>query len=571
MTIRGGQAIVNALAGEGVRYVGGHSGDATYEVLDGLHDRTDIKNILTRHEQGSVYMADGFNRAYGRPAFVPLVTKGPGNGNIIGALGNAHVDAVPMVVLQGQSPQALLDKGTLQEAPHLDIVRGVTKWGCRITTPTRIPEMMRRAFTTARAGRPGPVVVELPMDITSADIEEDKVPYFPAPENLAFVADPEAVKAVARAIAAAERPVLYVGHGALWSGATDVLIELAETYGIPVMTTLNGKSVFPENHPLSLGLGGYPVAVYSSPMAKAFVEKADLVIAAGTSFKEYATCQWLPLPKQTKLVHINTDYLEFGKAYPADYSLLSDIRLAFSAISHELASLVKAAQVQKRRATAEAEIATIKAKWRADWQSRLTSDEVPINPYRVTHEVMSLLKPEETILMHDAGTVRAYVAQHYLSDGPRSFIGFGGNSAMGWSVPAAIGAKLARPDKVVVDFVGDGSFGMTGMEVETAARYKVKVIYMLINNGVLNAVKMGQTGNYDKRWMWTELSGDYAKVAEGLGAMAQKVDRPDQVRPALEKALRADGPALIEVIAKPGEPLPYAGPKPPYPNRPKKK
>lgn len=431
--------------------------------------------------------------------------------------------------------------------------------------------MMRRAFTVARAGRPGPVVVEIPMDITAADIEEEKVAYNPAPENLAFVSDPETVKAVARAIAEAERPVLYVGHGALWSGASDVLVELAETFGIPVMTTLNGKSAFPEKHPLSLGLGGYPVAVYSSPMAKAFADQADLVIAAGTSFKEYATCQWLPLPKGAKLVHINSDYLEFGKAYPADYSLLSDIRLALLAISRELASLVNAAQAQKRRKSFEAEIAELKAKWLADWQGKLNSDEVPINPYRVTHEVMSLFKPEETIVLHDAGTVRAYVAQHYLSDGPRSFIGFGGNSAMGWSVPAAIGAKLARPDKVVIDFVGDGSFGMTGMEVETAARHKVKVIYVLINNGVLNAVKMGQTGNYDKRWTWTELSGDYTKVAEGLGAMAQKVDRPEKIRPALEKALKADGPALIEVIAKPGEPLPYAGPKPPYPNRPKKK
>jgi acetolactate synthase-1/2/3 large subunit len=564
--MRGGEAIVNALAKEGVKYVAGVSGDATYEVLDGIYDRTDIKPILTRHEQASVYMADGYARASGKIGIVPLVTKGPGNGNIIGALGNAYVDSVPMVVLQGQSPQNLYGKGTLQEAPHLDIVRGVTKWGVSITTPLRINENVRRCFTIAKAGKPGPVMLEIPMDISSAEFEQQADDYRKAPEDLIFGGNPSLVKKALNWLVEAENPLILAGQGVLWANAAEELKEFAEKLGIPVMTSLNGKSAFLEDHPLSLGLGGYPTAVYSSLAAKTFADKADVVIALGASFKEYATCQWLPIPKNVKLIHVDSDYYEFGKAYSADLSILGDVKLVLQQMLQELQN-----KSYGKKAEVEDEIAELRKTHFVNWKEKLLSDEEPINPYRITWEMNQVLMGKDSIVLHDAGTVRAYVAAWYKVNKARSFIGFGGNSAMGWSLPAAIGAKLACPEKEVICCIGDGSFGMTGMEVETACRHGVKIITIIFNNECLNAVKMGQAGNFDRRFMWTDLGGDFAKVGEGLGAFAQKVYKPEDIRPALERALASDKPALIEIMVKPFEPLPYAGPKPPYPGRPKGK
>lgn len=554
--IRGGRVIANVLQAEGVKFVAGVPGDTTFEVMDALLEIPGIQRILTRHEQGGVYMADGYARATGRPG-VAIATKGPGCGNTIAAMGNAWVDSVPLVLLQGQGPTKIMGKGVLQEMPHLKMLEPVSKWGMTLPSVDRIPEIMRRAFSNCQTGKPGPVVVEMPMDVTSdttAPTEYRAVNRPPRPAG-----DPRLVEQAVRLLAQAERPLIYVGAGVLNAGASPALLALAEHLGAPVSTTLPGKSAFPESHPLSLGLGGYPLSVYGTPYAKAYTAQADVVLAVGCSFREHATSQWQPPPAGQKLIQVDADPAELNKNYLAEIAITGDAGMV-------LEQMVAAVGEYPRKQGPVAWIAAQKEAFQAEWEARLSSGEVPINPYRVQREIMRVFPRDNTSVFVDAGTVRGYMT-HYEASFPRSTVFFGGHSAMGWSLPASLGAKIAYPDRHVLCVIGDGSFGMTGMEVETAVRHGVNIVVVILNNQMHNAVSMAQKANFGGRYFYNEMGGNYAKVAEGLGAYAQRVDNPDEVAPALRRAMESGRTAVVEVMIKPMEGLPYTGFKPPYPGR----
>jgi len=506
---------------------------------------------VTRHEQASVFMADGYARSSGEPG-VAIVTNGPGRTNALTAILNAFTDSVPLVVLFGHTSLKFLGKGALQEAPYLDLFAPVAKWVFGIPSADRVPEAFRRAFTLARSGRPGPVILEVSEDILTDEIE--RTPYRRT-RRVRFGPDASDVDSALALMRESRRPLVYAGRGALSAGATEELKTLVETYSIPFMTSLMAKGAVPEDHPLCLGLGGYPRALYSTAPAQRYAEEADLVIALGCSFPQLATSNWLPKPAETHVIQVDVDPAELQKNYLADVTVLSDAKLFLQALLHK-APEVLGRWRREEGPTALEGVRVSKARWLDSWKPRLTSDEVPMNPFRVSWELGRLLDRHNTILLHDAGTTRAYISHHYETLFPKGFIGFGNTSAMGWSTPAAMGVKLGHPGKTVVNVIGDGSFGMTGMEIETAARNDIRTVTVIFNNQCLNATRDRQLRRFGKREIGILLGGDYAGLARALGAYGERVERPDDLKTTLDRALSHPGPAVLEVIVKPLEPRP---------------
>lgn len=550
--VRVADAIVDILQTEGVRFVSTLPGDDILPIFDALHKNARVPLILTRHEQATVYIADGYARSTGEVG-VAMVTKGPGRCNAFTAIVNAFTDCVPLVVIFGHSSRKQLAKGMLQEVPYLDTFQTMAKWTFSVPSAERIPEVFRRAFTVARSGRPGPVIIEIPQDISMAEAD---LPPYQKTRRVRFGPDPDDVDKLIELMQQAKRPLFYAGRGALWSGATQRLIKVAEAYAIPVMATLPAKGAMPEDHPLCLGLGGYPRAVYSTGQSRKFAEDADLVIALGCSFRQHATSSWLPKPAQTKLVQVDVDPAELHKNYAADLVILADIELFLRALFEQSRSVLSSWR-KGMAGDIAAEIRELKTKWMDSWNPRLTSDEIPMNPYRVCWDVTHQLDRRKTILLHDAGVTRAYVSHHYEALNPLGFIGFGGTSAMGWSTPAALGAKLGNPDKTVVNFTGDGSFGMTGMEIETAARNDIRTLTIILNNESLGAGRETLHDRFKGHEIGIALRGDYAGVARALGAFGERVEKPADLQPALARALAHEGPAVLEIGVKPLEPRPW--------------
>lgn len=557
--------VVNALRLEGVKFVAGYPGGGVGAFVDALVDVPRVRSILARHERVAADMADGYARVSGEPGVV-LASTGAGAAHAFAGLAQAYADSVPILLLCGHVYRRAIGTQTVQEINNLEVFRSVTKWSSTVNLPERTSEMMRRAFTALRAGRGRPVMLEFPWDLAMDELPtkpasptaggssvlampelyKEVTRYTPVKERIRAGADPDAVERAAELLVRAKSPLLYAGAGVLFAQASEELRTLAELLSIPVMTTLNGKSVFPENHPLALGMGGYPQGIFGTKPALEFARKADVVFAIGNSFKRPATKE-LPIPRGVKLIHSGADELDLNKMYQADVAILGDAKLVLQAMVEAVRSLAKKSQQGVKRSVT-AQIKKVKAEWLAEWKPKLTSDEVPINPYRVTWDLMRAVDREKTIVLHDSGNARGQVSHHYEALFPRGYLGMGGQSEMGWSLGAAMGARLARPDMLVVNVMGDGAFGMTGLDIETAVRNEIPFICIVINNGVLGITKLFQS-----RPHMVDLAGDYAKVAEGLGAFAQRVEHPSEIIPAIERAkrvVREGKPAVLDIIVK---------------------
>lgn len=543
--------IVEILKIERVPFIAGFPGDDLLPLWDALYEREQIPLIITRHEQASVFMADGYARSSGEPG-VAIVTNGPGRTNALTAILNAFTDSVPLVVIFGHTSMKLLGKGVLQEAPYLDTFAPMAKWTFSVPAPDRVVEAFRRAFTLARSGRPGPVILEIPEDILSADVEPT---LYRKTRRVRSGPDSADVREALSLMGESRRPLLYLGRGALSGGASDELKTVIDTYSIPFMTSLMAKGTLPEDHPLCLGLGGYPRALYSTTPAQKFAEEADLVIALGCGFPQLATSNWLPKAPQVRLIQVDIDPAQLQKNYPADLAILSDAKLFLRALLEKAPEILGSWRKDLGTSMVQ-EVRASKSDWLESWRSRLSSEEIPMNPFRVSWDLGRFLDRRNTILLHDAGTTRAYISHHYETLFPNGFIGFGNTSAMGWSTPAAMGAKLGHPEKTVVNVTGDGAFGMTAMEIETAARNGIRTLTIVYNNRCLNATRDRQLRRFGKREIGVLLGGDYAGLARSLGAYGERVERPVDLKPALDRALKHPGPAVLEVIVKPLEPRP---------------
>lgn len=544
----GSQAIARILRLEGVEQVFCFP---YTPILDALAEEG-IRPIVARQERVAENMADGMSRVTnGRKLGVVTVQQNAGTENAFAGIAQAYTDSSPLLFLPGHG-----GRGQVGVPPNFDAVRNfahTTKWADLIPSAARIPDRLRRAFTLLRSGRPGPVLLEVPVDVAAEQAPE--FDYRPPPRIVAGP-DPDAIRDAARLLLAAERPMIWAGQGVLYAEASAELQAVSELLAAPTMTTLLGKSAFDERHPLSLGTGAYA----RTDMVVDYLARCDAVFAVGASLTRTIFAPVIPAGK--RIVHATVDPRDLNKDYVADVPLLGDARLVLAALAEEIR---RQAGLGGRagRAAVEEHVGRVRAKWRKRYAAKLVSDETPLNPYRVIGELIEALDPAQSIVTHDSGNPRDQLLCLYEAVNPRGYLGWGHSTQLGFSLGAAMGAKLACPEKTVVNVLGDAAFGMVGMDVETAVRERIPIVTVLLNNSAM--------GNYEvnipravELFGTKRLSGNYAAVAAGLGAHAQRIEKPADIAPALQRALAAsrDGrPALLEFITReePDMPIPQAG------------
>ena len=549
--MRGADAIVRALELEGVEYIAGFQGGGLNPLWTGLRNSETIKVFAARNERLGVEIADGYARATGKVG-VAMTGTGPGATNTLTGIAGAFADNIPVLLLMGQVPLAQLGKEVQQEV-SASIFDTLVKWRGTMAKVEDIPSIMRRAFTALRSGSPGPVVLEMPQDVLMTEVPDGSLVYEPVgPGRKAAPAADEVAKA-ADLLVNAKLPVLNLGGGVLSAEAWDEAKELAELLSMPVATTLVAKGVFPEDHPLSMGMGCYPRSRYASGASLHMNRKADVVLAVGNSYRLPNGTDGRPISEGVSLIHVNADEHDLNKQYQADVPILADAKLALRAILDAVKERVGPGNGGLKEEVV-AEIKQAKDKDLGAWEPVFNDPATPTNGYRVVHELAEIVDLDKTIALHDAGGSRGYMSPFWTATKPRSYLGMGGMAAMGWSLGGAIGAKLGQPDKLVVHLLGDASFGMVGMELETAVRMGLPTLTIVVNNEGTGGGLMGMDSPTGPPPDMAKLTGNWSKVAEGLGAYSERVEDPEEVGPALQRGIAATESgqaALVEVMIKP--------------------
>lgn len=500
-----------------------------------------IRPIIARTERTVVGMADAYTRVNnGNKIGVCGTQFGPGVENSFGGVAQAYSDSTPILFLPAGTRQ-----DRLGSEPVFDSVKNfqyVTKWAGRPNSVGRVAEYMRRAFTYLRAGRPGPVLLEMPMDVMNAELEE--LHYSPV-SRVRSMADPAAVREAVSALIAAKRPLIHAGVGILYAEAWEELTQLAELLQAPVMTTLQGKSAFPDDHPLSLGGSA---ATGSKALAR-WLEESDLIFGAGSGLA--ISSYDAPIPAGKVAIQLTVDERDFNRDYATRYLLMGDARLTLAQMIEETKRQL-GPEGRKGDGAVVREVAALKKEWLDEWLPKLTDKSTPMNPYRVIWDLQQALDLPNTIATHDAGTPRDHMVPFWKATVPNSYVGWGKSTHLGYGIPVALGAKVARPEKTVINVMGDLAFGMSGLDIETGVRNKIGITTVVFANGIM--------GDYDKhigrshRLYGTRfITGDHTKIAEGLGAYAERVERPAEIVPAMKRAEAANRegrPALLEMITR---------------------
>ncbi len=518
------EAIAEILAAEGVDYLFGFPSNPLFDT-DAVEE-VGIQPIVVRQERTGVHMADAVSRVTaGDEVGVFACQHGPGTENSFGGVAQAYAESVPLVAF----PRGY-DRATTDVDPKFNSFlnyQHVTKSCEQLTDPEAVADTVRRAFSATRNGRPRPALVEVPMDVWDEEVED--FDYTPA-ESSKTGPDPGDVPPAVDMLLDAERPVIYAGQGVHYAEAWDPLRELAELVEAPVATSLNGKSAFPEDHPLSLGAGSK-----SEPGQLAhFLDECDLLFGVGTSLS--TTAYGITVPEDNQIVHSTLDPTDIDKEVESDHAIVGDARLTLEAMVEEADRRLDGPR--GRRGDVVAEIEEVESEWLDVWRPKLESDETPINPYRVINELTEVVDAEDAIVTHDAGNARDFLAPFWESTEPLSYVGWGKTTQLGYGLGLAMGAKLAHPDKLCINVWGDGAIGMTGLDIETAVRYDIPILSILLNNY--------EMASYD-----TPFGGDWAAVAEGLGAHAERVEDPDEIADAIERGVEKteEGtPVLLEFI-----------------------
>lgn len=503
----------------------------------------DIRPILARTERVMVNMAEGYSHvSSGRRIGVCAMQYGPGSENAFPGVAQAYADCAPVLLL----PEAF-GRRQLGVNPNFQAVesyRSITKWVGLVHTGDRVPQMMRHAFWLLRSGRPGPVAIEIPTDMMSEETSDEPLRY-DAVKGSAPMGDPRDVAETMRAMLAAKSPVIIAGQGVLYAEAWSELKAFAELVKVPVITTLNGKSAFPEDHPLSLGTGGR-----SGPKAvDHFLRRADFVLGIGTSFTR--SNYIVPIPPGKTIAQVTIDERDVNKEYPVAYGAIGDAKKVLGQFIDEVTQQL-GIEGCGRRSSPAAEIRGVKEEFLREWKPRLTSDEVPISPFRVLWEIMQAVDRRRTIVTHESGSSRDQMVPFYEAVVPHGYLGWGKSTQLGTGLGLAMGAKLAAPDRLVINVMGDAAFGMVGMDFETAVRSGIPILTIVLNNGGMGGYEPHlpvSTARFGLRF----LSGDYSKIADALGGYTERVEKPDQLLPALRRAMEEVGagrPALLEVMTK---------------------
>ena len=529
-------AIAKVLKAEGVEYLFAYPVNHIIEAAAKL----DIRPIIVRQERIGLHMADAMSRmTSGEKIGVFCMQSGPGSENAFGGVAQAYGDSAPIVVLPGG-----YSRNITQIQPNFNSAlnyRHVTKSCEQVTLPEAVPEAMRRAFTQVRNGRPRPALVEFPSDLFNEEISDSFDPT-PVP-TVRYGPDSASIEAAAEALLDAECPVIYAGQGVHYAQAWDSLKELAELLAAPVTTSLGGKSAFPEDHPLALGSGGRAIP---KPVHH-YLQKADLIFGIGCSFTR--TAFGVRIPEGKRVIHATLDPADINKDVPVESALVGDAGLILDGLVEAVRDRSNGAS-EERTAAVTGEIGAVKAEWLGEWNAKLTSDEVPMTPYRVIWDLLRTVDVKNTIITHDAGSPRDQMSPFWQSVAPLTYIGWGKTTQLGYGLGLTMGAKLARPDHLCVNVWGDAAIGFTGMDFETAVRERIPILSVLFNNFSM-AIEIPIMPVSTEKFRSTDISGNYADMAKAFGGYGERVETPDQIIPAIQRGIQKtqEGvPALLEFI-----------------------
>ena len=527
-------AIAEILKREGVDILFGYPRNAVLEAAA----EADIRTVIVRQERTGLHMADAYSRmTRGKKMGVFAMQHGPGTENAYGGVAQAYSESIPVLVLPQGYARRLAHvpdnyNATVQMA-------GITKLAEPINLPAETPNILRRAFTQMRNGRPRPALVEIPWDVVNEEVPEP-LAYEPVLRTR-FAPAPDAIEAAAKALVEAKRPVIYAGQGVHWAEAYGELKALAELLAAPVCTSLEGKSCFDETHPLALGSGG---AAIPKPV-RHFLDNADVIFAVGASLSDTSFGVKMPLGKT--IIHNTLDETDLNKLLPTKYGLLGDAKLTLAMLIEACGKLLKG---PRDPSAAAKEIKDVEAEWMAEWLPLLTSNDAPLSPYRVLWDLQHTVEMDDVIITHDAGSPRDQLTPFWKSTAPLSYIGWGKTTQLGYGLGLAMGAKLACPDKLCINVWGDAAIGFTGMDFETAARERIPILSILLNNEAM-AIELNVMPVATQKYRSTDISGNYADFAKALGGYGERVSRPEDIVPAIQRGIQKtqEGtPVLLEFM-----------------------
>jgi len=538
--ITGSQAVMESLLQEGVDVIFGYPGGAIMPVYDALYDYRDkIRHILVRHEQGAGHAAEGYARMTGKPG-VALVTSGPGATNLVTAITDAMLDSVPVVCITGQVAASLLGSDAFQEADVIGITTPITKWNYQITNASEIPEVFAKAFHIARTGRPGPVLIDITKNAQSdfMSFSYKKTPHIMGyqPNTIPNV---KQIEIAADLLNNAKRPFIFVGHGVLIAKAEKEVAKLAEKANIPVAETLHGLSAMPSDHPLYVGMLG----MHGNYGPNVLTNQADVILAVGMRFDDRVTGRLSDYAKQAKIIHIDIDPAELNKNVPAYVPIVADAKTAIQALIPKVKKNSHPTWLKEFQKFAKEEFDKVK-------KSEIHPKEGPLT----MAEVVNLLSEKtkgEAVVVADVGQHQMIAARYYQPQKTDSYITSGGLGTMGFALPAAIGAKVASPQRQVIAIIGDGSFQMNIQELATLAQDNIPVKAIILNNNYLGMVRQWQELFYEKRYSFVDLKNpDFVAVAKGFFIDAKKVDQRKDLSSALDELLDSKKPYVLEVVVR---------------------
>jgi acetolactate synthase-1/2/3 large subunit len=547
MRMLGSDAILRSLEAEGVEVAFGIPGGAILPLYDAFARGTTVRHVLARHEQGAGHMAEGYARASGRVG-VAIATSGPGVTNLVTPIADAWMDSTPLVCITGQVRSSLIGTDAFQETDATGITLPIVKHSWLVQDVEELPHVLKAAFHVARSGRCGPVLVDVAKDVQEAEIEYAYPPRVDLPGwRPPAGVHPRQVREAAAAVLAASRPVLYVGGGAISGEACEELRDLAETGGLPVITTLMAKGAFPDSHELCYG----PPGMHGSKWANWGLNRADVLVAVGARFDDRVTGKLSAFAPGAKVIHLDVDAAEIGKLRHADIPVAGPLKLALAEIAEEL-----------RRQAGPGHLGPVAWRqqldeWRESFPYRYGSGGEWLKPQAVLEALRDLTAGRDDVVWTTGvGQHQMWAMQYLVCDQPRTFVTSGGLGTMGYGLPAAIGAKAARPDATVVCVDGDGCFQMTAQELATSVLEGLPVVVVIVNNGWLGMVRQWQEMFYDERFSQTHLTHqvpDYAQLAEAYGAAGFTVDSEDDLESVLEEALACGRTAVVDARCDPAE------------------
>ncbi len=540
-------AISQILKIEGVNYL---SAFPTTPVIEAAA-AAGIKPVICRQERVGVGIADGYARTTrGNPPGVFAMQYGPGAENAYAGVATAYADSVPVLFLPLGHP--LKRDRVFPHFSSVDSFKTITKSVEQINEPDRVIDTMRRAFSRLKNGRPGPVMVEIPSDIANAELDSNILAAYSSSDPVLSSANPSDVMASAKLLLEAKNPIVYAGQGVLYAEASEELTELAELLNIPVTTSMAGKGSIDERHPLSLGSS----SVVMNGAVLDYMKKSDVLLAIGTSLTRHGMITTIPTGK--KIIHSTNDPIDIGNYYDPDVAILGDSKLVINQLIEACKDLLSTST--KRESPAD-NISLLKHNWLKDWNNKLLSTQKPMTPYRVIHEFMNVTDPSQTIVTHDSGSPRDQIMPFYSSGGPGTYIGWGKSHGLGTGLGLNIGAKLADPDKFVVNFMGDAAFGMTGLDFETAVRSNIPILTVVLNNSTM-AIETSHMATSHELYNTRDLGGDYSEMARSMGGWSEKVSNPEDIGNAFLRAKSATEngqAALLEFITSEEQDFSFRG------------